>query len=145
MQGVTDGHGHCSIESMTNVRLSRRGTGVAIVFAALVSASPFSPFNVAQAAQPCTKAAAHDAQLADRRTTDEIVRRIASDESVGGLAPQVHVTTSDGVVTLSGAIANDEDRLVLGSLAESVPGVRSVDDRLEVQSWREQPSASRAR
>jgi osmotically-inducible protein OsmY len=131
---------------MTNVRLSRRGPRVAtIVFAALVSWSPFSAFDVAQAAQPCTKAAAHDAQLADRRTTEEVVRRIASDETVAGLAPRVHVTTSDGVVTLRGAIASDEDRVVLGSLAESAPGVRSVDDRLEVQAWPEQPSASRAR
>jgi len=105
--------GIAPLESMTNVRLSRRGTGVAIVFAALVSASPFSLLNVADAAQPCTKAAAHDAQLADRRTTDEIVRRIASDESVGGLAPQVHVTTSDGVVTLSGAIANHADLIAV--------------------------------
>jgi osmotically-inducible protein OsmY len=113
--------------------------------AALASASPFSAFEVAQAAQPCTKAAALDAQLADRRTTDEIVRRIASDETVGDLAPHVHVTTSGGVVTLRGAIARDEDRLVLGSLAESAPGVRSVEDRLEVRSWRARPSASRAR
>ena len=115
------------------------------MIAALAGASPFAAFDVAQAGQPCTKAAAHGAQLADRRTTEEIERRIASDEIVGGIAPQVHVTTSDGVVTLRGAITSDEDRLVLGSLAESAPGVRHVDDRLEVRSWPAQPSASRAR
>jgi len=130
---------------MINVRPSRRGAGVAIVIAALASASPFSAFDVAHAAQPCTKAGAHGAELADRRTTHEVERRIASDETVGGLAPQVHVTTADGVVTLRGAIASDEDRTVLGSLAESAPGVRRVDDRLEVRSWPAQPSASRAR
>lgn len=129
---------------MLTVRHYRRAR-VAIVIAALAMQFPLSAFDVARAAQPCTKAGAHGAQLADRRTTEEIERRIASDEIVGGLAPKVHVTTSDGVVTLRGAIASDEDRTVLGSLAESAPGVRRVDDRLEVRSWPEQPSASRAR
>jgi osmotically-inducible protein OsmY len=85
------------------------------------------------AAEPCTKSAVHEAARDDRRTTDEVRRRIAGDESVSALAPVVTVTTTDGVVTLRGAVGSSEDRMVLASLAESAPGVRHVDDRLEIR------------
>ncbi len=117
-----------------------------MIAAALVTGVTWSAFDIARAAQPCTKAGAHSAQLADRRTTAEVERRIASDEDVRALAPQVRVTTSEGVVTLRGSIASDEDRMVLASLAESAPGVRHVEDRLEVRaSWPAPHSASPAR
>ena len=84
--------------------------------------------------------------MEDRRTTREVERRIANDEDVAPLAERVRISTSEGIVTLSGTVTRDEDRLVLASLAESAPGVRRVDDRLEIAgSWREPPSASRAR
>jgi osmotically-inducible protein OsmY len=95
-----------------------------------VSSSPW--IEMATAAQPCGKAAEQQGPTDDRRTTEEIRRRIADDESVSPLARLVTVTTSDGVVTLRGPVGSDEERLVLASLAESAPGVRRVDDRLEL-------------
>ena len=118
-------------------------TAVALL-ALVASASPWQAAP-ALAAPPCTKADAQADESADRRTTREIERRIANDASVAALAPQVRVTTEAGVVTIAGAIANDEDRLVLASLAESAPGVRRVEDRLEVRGWHTPPSVSRAR
>ncbi len=101
--------------------------------------------NVARGAEPCTKGDSEIRRMDDQRTTREVERRIAADESVAPLAERVRVDTSDGVVTLSGTVTSAEDRLELASLAESAPGVRHVEDRLEVRrSWREPPSASRA-
>ena len=103
------------------------------------------PLSKAALAGPsCVKS--DELRMGDRRTTREVERRIASDEDVAPVAERVRVSTADGIVTLSGTVTSDEDRLVLASLAESAPGVRRVDDRLEVaRSWHEPPSASRAR
>lgn len=114
------------------------------LLAAVASVSPWH-LDRAVAAPPCTKADAQANETADRHTTREIERRIANDASVAALAPQVQVSTTEGVVTLVGAIPRDEDRMVLASLAESAPGVRRVEDRLEVRRWHTPPSASRAR
>ena len=85
------------------------------------------------AEQPCPKGVAIAGDAADRRATEEVRRRIASDDTVSERARQVEVTTVDGVVTLRGPIDSSEDRTTLASLAESVPGVRHVDDRLQVE------------
>ena len=86
------------------------------------------------AEQRCTKGEAVAESAADRRATDEVRRRIATDDTVSERARQIDVTTTDGVVTLRGAIDSTEDRTTLASLAESVPGVRHVEDRLRVES-----------
>lgn len=85
------------------------------------------------AGEPCTKAAAYVDDGADRRATEEIERRIEAEDTVSPLARTVKVTTDDGIVTLRGVVIDDEDRLVLASLAESAPGVRRVEDRLEIR------------
>jgi osmotically-inducible protein OsmY len=81
----------------------------------------------------CTKAAAISEPAADRRTTAEVRRRIAADETMSAQARHVNVTTREGVVTLRGPIDSAEERTTLASLAESVPGVRRVEDRLQVR------------
>jgi osmotically-inducible protein OsmY len=101
-----------------------------IAFAVLVVSAASETFSYA--APPCTKAAVVGAAADDRRTTKEVERRIAADESLAPLAGQVSVTTAEGVVTLRGAIMHDEERLELASLVEGIPGVRRVEDRLEI-------------
>lgn len=101
-----------------------------IVGAALALISPFAD---AQAGEPCTRAAAQVATTAERRTTAEVERRIAADDTLSPLARSIQVTTAEGIVTLRGVVADNGDRLVLASLAESAPGVRRVDDRLEIR------------
>lgn len=83
--------------------------------------------------EPCTKAGVRAEETADRRATDEIKRRIEAEDTVSPLARTITVTTDDGIVTLRGVVTDDEDRLVLASLAESAPGVRRVEDRLELR------------
>jgi osmotically-inducible protein OsmY len=88
---------------------------------------------VAEAAPPCTKIGAQMESSDDRHTTDEVERRIAADETLAPLAERVRVTTTEGIVTLSGVVTSDEDRLVLASVAEGTPGVRRVEDRLQLR------------
>jgi hypothetical protein len=128
---------------MRNWSKTNRRVRTAVLLATVASVTPWR-LHPALASPPCTKADAQVAETADNRTTQEIERRIATDESVGALASQVQVSTEQGVVTLRGAISNDEDRMVLASLAESAPGVRHVEDRLEVRRWHTPPSVSRA-
>lgn len=81
----------------------------------------------------CTKAAAVSEPAADRRATEEVRRRIAADDTMSDQARQVEVTTSEGVVTLRGPVDSAEEGTTIASLAESVPGVRRVEDRLQLR------------
>jgi len=103
----------------------------ALVGALLVVAPWF--VVVADAAPPCAMIGARMEIADDRRTTDEVERRIASDETLAPLAERIRVTTTEGVVTLRGVVTSDEDRLVLASVAEGTPGVRRVEDRLQLR------------
>jgi len=105
------------------------GAGLWLALSAVALASPAAT----SAGEPCTKAAVQAEENADRRATDEIKRRIEAEETVSPLARAITVTTDDGIVTLRGVLIDDEDRLVLASLAESAPGVRRVEDRLELR------------
>jgi osmotically-inducible protein OsmY len=105
------------------------------LFAAMLSVAPL-PLTVpvvATAEVPCPKTIELGAASADRRATEEIQRRIAADETLSPSGRRVEVSTSEGVVTLSGKVESAEDRLVLADLAEGTPGVRRVEDRLEVR------------
>ena len=102
--------------------------------AALIGISWFTPVHdrYGWAAEPCTKAAAERATEDDRRTSEEIRRRLIADDTMSPAARRISVETHEGVVTLRGAVESSEERMVVASLAESAPGVRHVDDRLWV-------------
>jgi hypothetical protein len=104
----------------------------ALLAAAWLLATPTRAL-FAGATPPCTQRAAQVETADDRRTTDEIERRIAADETTAPLASRIRVSTTDGVVVLRGVVERPEDRLVLASVAEGTPGVRHVDDRLELR------------
>lgn len=114
---------------MTRCSQTIGGTGLWLALSAVALAFPVTT----SAGQPCTKAAVRAEENADRRATEEIKRRIEAEETVSPLARTITVTTDDGIVTLRGVVLDDEDRLVLASLAESAPGVRRVEDRLELR------------
>ena len=118
-----------------NPQKMHTGSGMLVAAAALMFGltAQLVVHDPAVAAQPCTKAGLLQGPNDDRRTTEEVLRRIAGDESVSPLARQVVVSTSEGVVTLRGPVGRAEERLVLASLAESAPGVRRVEDRLEIR------------
>ena len=66
-------------------------------------------------------------------TDDAVIRQRLLDElNAQPWAPvgAIDVSVSDGVVTLSGVITDDRQRLALRVAAENIPGVRKVEDRL---------------
>ena len=73
--------------------------------------------------------------------TDEQIRAdvhqllLESGESGG---PTLSVSVGDGIVTLSGEVATQEDRQRVAELVRSVPSVKDVLDQMQVQS--DQPS-----
>jgi len=104
-----------------------------MLFAAALLLTPTATSVFAGATPPCTQPAAQVVNVDDRRTTDEIERRLASDETTAPLVSRIRVATIEGVVVLRGTVEHAEDRLVLASVAEGTPGVRRVEDRLELR------------
>ncbi len=45
----------------------------------------------------------------------------------------VHVTTKDGVVTLEGHVKTDADKAKAAEVAQTVKGVKSVNNQLKIQ------------
>jgi hyperosmotically inducible protein len=51
-----------------------------------------------------------------------------------GSIPQIHIIVANGHVTLEGAVINQMDRTIAGLAANTVPGVFSVTNNLQVKS-----------
>ena len=68
------------------------------------------------------------ALASDREIRDRILAEIA--KQPWGPRASVDVRVENGVVELHGAITDDRERLALRILAENVPGVKEVRDRL---------------
>lgn len=80
------------------------------------------------AALAAASCAREDAMTDDLELAAEVREELASE----GLSTQVSVTALDGVVTLSGRVANDADRRRAESATREIDGVDDVRNRLEV-------------
>jgi hypothetical protein len=69
----------------------------------------------------------------DGRISDSIYAGILADRKLGIAAQEIDVTTRDGNVVLSGRVHTDAERDAIVEKAHNTAGVKSVDDRLEVQ------------
>ena len=69
---------------------------------------------------------------ADRTVTQQVRKAIVADDSLSTDAKNVKVITVDGVVTLRGPVANAEERNKVAAKVNGVPGVKRVDNQLEV-------------
>jgi len=77
------------------------------------------------------KAASHAGQVvADSAITTQIKAQLASDEGLSG--SDIHVETSDGVVTLSGTVASTALRNRAGQIASATDGVKKVTNDIKV-------------
>lgn len=75
-----------------------------------------------------------DKPVDDGVITDRVRQRLVSDPEVKGSA--VEVDTKDGVVTLSGKVENGRAKEKAEKLAKKVSGVKSVVNKLVVESPR---------
>ncbi len=61
-------------------------------------------------------------------------RNVLEDKMLSENAYNIHVQSSAGIVVLQGAVANARERERVLQIANQVPGVENVKDRLEVLS-----------
>lgn len=73
------------------------------------------------------------ASAGDRGLTRQIRQAIAADDSLSTSARNVTVITTDGVVTLRGPVANEQERNAVAAKAEGTAGVERLDNQLEVK------------
>lgn len=66
----------------------------------------------------------------DTATTSEIVARLVTEKSIS--SRHVSVTTSHGVVLLTGKVSSREQKVHAGEIAAKVSGVREVKNQLSV-------------
>jgi hypothetical protein len=69
---------------------------------------------------------------ADRTVTQKIRRAIVDDKSLSTDAHNVKIITVDGVVTLRGPVKSDQERSAVVAKANKVPGVKKLNDQLDV-------------
>lgn len=67
---------------------------------------------------------------ADKDMTKTIVNKINQDAELAGLS--VNVSTSKSIVSLSGSVESRQQRSTLVNIARSTSGVKSVNDRLQI-------------
>ncbi len=70
---------------------------------------------------------------ADRTITQDIRKMIVDDDRLSTNAKNVKVITVDGVVTLRGPVKSAAEKTTVAGMARKAPGVKRVDDQLEVE------------
>ena len=69
---------------------------------------------------------------ADSAISERIKQVINSDSALSFSIRNIQVTTQNGVVTLKGPVRTSFEKNAIGNLAQRVPGVKQVDNQLEV-------------
>jgi len=77
---------------------------------------------------------ARRAHAVDRTLEEHVQKAIAADASLSPEAKSVTVSVQDGTVTLRGTVADEIEKSNLNAIAANIPGVRRVDNQLEVKS-----------
>ena len=78
-------------------------------------------------------AAGSDQPVTDTAITTGVKAELAKDTSTSATA--VHVTTKNGVVSLTGTVKSQAEKEKAEKDARAVKGVQSVDNQLEVKSY----------
>ena len=69
----------------------------------------------------------------DRELTANIRKAIVDDDSLSTNAHNVKIITNNGVVTLRGPVKSESEKATIVAKAQRVPGVKRVDNQLEVE------------
>jgi osmotically-inducible protein OsmY len=70
----------------------------------------------------------------DIDVTASIRRALMDDGKLSTNARNVKIITRDGVVTLRGPVENEQEKVTIARTAQSVAGVRRVDNQLEIDA-----------
>jgi hyperosmotically inducible protein len=78
----------------------------------------------------------NSAQMTDSEISTKVKASInGSQDSLSDSARSVSVSTTNGVVTLKGTVANREESRKLEKIARSVSGVKNVNNQLEISNY----------
>ena len=89
--------------------------------------------TICAAAAACTTTQSPRRQVADAEITAQMKAKMASDVNLSTLT-NVHINSTNGVVTLSGEVENEQVKKRAEEIARSIEGVVSVTDNLQVES-----------
>jgi hypothetical protein len=70
----------------------------------------------------------------DREITRNIRRAITKNDQLSTTAKNIKIITINGKVTLRGPVANEQEQQAIAAAAQSVAGVGSLDNQLEVKA-----------
>ncbi len=84
-------------------------------------------------AAACRTTQSPEKQVTDIKITAQVKSKLASDVQVSTIA-NVDVNTTNGVVTLTGQVSNEDVKKKAEEVALSVPNVRRVNNQLQVGS-----------
>jgi hyperosmotically inducible periplasmic protein len=70
----------------------------------------------------------------DMKVTQSVRRAVVADKSLSTNAHNVKIITHDGVVTLRGPVKNEGEKGKIEVKTRAVPGVKRVDNQLEIAS-----------
>ncbi len=68
----------------------------------------------------------------DLDITQKIRQKVIADDTLSTNAKNIKIVTINGVVTLRGPVANNQEKTKIGRKASSVQGVTQVDNLLEI-------------
>jgi hypothetical protein len=71
---------------------------------------------------------------ADLEATRQIRKAVADNDQLSSDAKNVKIITLNGKVTLRGPVSSEQEKQIIATAAESVVGVTSVDNQLEVKT-----------
>jgi osmotically-inducible protein OsmY len=70
----------------------------------------------------------------DLDVTANIRKALMDDDTLSTNGRNVKIITRDGIVTLRGPVDSDQERVAIARTAQSIAGVRRVDNQLEINA-----------
>ena len=107
---------------------SMRLAAITLVLGGALACSPAEQQNIRDEAT--TAGAKAEALIEDGAVTAAVKAKLLADQTVSGM--RIDVDTRDGVVTLTGVVANAAAKARANELARSTTGARRVEDKLTV-------------
>ena len=91
----------------------------------------------------CSTTQAPNSQVRDSAITAQVKSKLMSDVKPSSLT-NISVNTTNGVVTLSGQVENDDIRRRAGLVARDIPGVVQVNNEIQTQAQAHTAEAERS-
>ena len=68
----------------------------------------------------------------DHMITQKLREALMKDPNLSKQAKNIKIVTAEGVILIKGTINNENDKNAVGQKAKTIPGVKNVDNMLEI-------------